>query len=103
MDPWEKLRELLIEATGCRNVYFQPPENYRMEYPCIVFSQKRIDSLYANNKPYLHSKCYSVTAIDRDPDSGTPERIAALPKCRHENHFVSDNLYHDVFTLYYSM
>lgn len=95
------LHELLVAAVGSRNVYFQPPDGSRMSYPCIVYERERIDSEHANNKPYLHHKRYSVTVIDRDPDSPIPDRIAAFPKCRHVQHFENDNLHHDVFTLYY--
>ena len=72
-----------------------------MSYPCIVYERERIESDHANNKPYLHRKRYSVTVIDKDPESEIPDRIAAFPSCRHDRHFVNDNLYHDVFTLYY--
>lgn len=95
------LHELLVAAVGSRNVYFQPPDGGKMSYPCIVYERERIDSEHADNKPYLHRKRYSVTVIDRDPDSPIPDRIAAFPKCRHDRHFENDNLHHDVFTLYY--
>lgn len=95
------LHALLIEAVGSRNVYFQPPEGFKMSYPCIVYEREKITSDHANNKPYLHHKRYSVTVIDKDPESLIPDKIAAFPTCQHDRHFVSDNLHHDVFTLYY--
>lgn len=95
------LHEMLVGVLGSRNVYFQPPEGFKMSYPCIVYERERIESDYANNKPYLHHNRYSVTVIDRDPDSLIPDRIANFFTCRHDRHFVNDNLHHDVFTLYY--
>lgn len=81
-------------------VYFQPPEGMRIAYPCIVYERERIESDHADNRPYRTQKRYTVTAIDKDPDSRIPDRIAALETSRHERHFVSDNLHHDTFTLY---
>lgn len=95
------LHALLVAAVGSRNVYFQPPEGFKMSYPCIVYERERIESDHADNKPYLHRKRYSVTVIDKDPESEIPERIAAFPYCRHDRHFINDNLHHDIFTLYY--
>ena len=95
------LHELLVEAVGSRNVYFQAPEGLKMKYPCIVYERERIESEHANNLPYLHHKRYSVTVIDKDPESAIPDKIAQFPMCRHDRHFVTDNLHHDVFTLYY--
>lgn len=72
-----------------------------MAYPCIVYERDRIEMQHANNQPYYHRNRYSVTVIDRDPESQVPYRIAEFSECSHDRHFVSDNLHHDVFTLYY--
>ena len=32
----EKLGKALIELLGSNNVYFQPPESIKIDYPCIV-------------------------------------------------------------------
>lgn len=89
-----------IREEAARHVYFQPPEGFRMAYPCIVYERKGIDSRHADNEPYLTQKRYQVTVIDKSPDSLIPDKVAMLPKCRHEQYFASDNLHHDVFTLY---
>jgi len=95
------LHEIFCEILGSRNVYFQPPTGFQMKYPCIVYDRSKIDTRYAENVPYVHFNRYSVTVIDRDPESEIPYKIADLPKCAHDRQFVNDNLYHDVFTLYY--
>lgn len=82
------------------NVYFQPPENMKLVYPCIIYELERLEAFHANNKLYVELDRYSVTVIDRDPESDLTRQIAALPMCRHERHFVNDNLHHDVFTIY---
>lgn len=83
------------------NVYFQPPANLRMVYPAIVYERDDIDTSFAGNLPYRHTKRYQVTVIDRDPDSDIPDKIAQLPLCSFSSHFVTDGLNHDVFALYF--
>ena len=95
------LHELLAAVVGSGRVYFQPPEGYRISHPCVVYALEKIDTLFANNRPFCHDNRYSVTVIDPDPESPISGRIAELPMCVHNRRFVSDNLYHDVFTLYY--
>ena len=95
------LHQILVNALGSNNVYFQPPETIKMKYPCIVYILDGIESEHAGNRPYLHRRKYSVTVIDKDPESEIPGRVSDLQYSRYDRHFVSDNLHHDVFTLYY--
>lgn len=96
-----KLHEILCTALGSLNVYFQPPESKKMVYPCIVYERQYIGKDYADNLGYIKRTRYQVTVIDKNPDSEIIERVSALPYCRHERHFYSDNLNHDIFNLYY--
>lgn len=96
-----KLHELLCEALGSRQVYFQPPESVKMKYPAIVYSRNRIDNEHADDGVYIQSPSYSITVIDKNPDSEIVENISLLPRCRFDRHYISDNLNHDVFTVYY--
>lgn len=99
--PRIELQALLEQVLGNRNVYFQPPESVKFDYPCIVYerSNMRIDS--ANNKEYRKYKRYTVTVIDEDPDSEIPDKLQDLNYCDFDRHFTLDNLNHDVFTLYF--
>lgn len=96
-----ELHNLLCDILGSKNVYFQPPESIRLNYPAIVYSLDDIDSIHANNSVYLTNRRYSVTVIDRDPDSLLVGKVAALPTCSFNRHYTKDNLNHDVFTLYF--
>jgi hypothetical protein len=96
-----QLQELLEELLGSGNVYFQPPANVRMAYPCIVYKRDGGETLFAGNNPYRHTKRYQVTVIDRDPDSLIPDKVAALPMCTFERHFAADNLNHDVYNIFF--
>lgn len=95
------LQGLLVEILGSDRVYFQPPTNAQIEYPCIIYKRNSIDPRWANGKPYNLEYSYSVTVIDRDPDSEIPGKIAALPKCNFDRFFTADNLNHNVFTLFF--
>ena len=95
------LQNVLEELLGSRNVYYQPPESLKMNYPAIVYARKTIDNSYANNSVYKQNYAYEITVIDKNPDSEIVNRISKLPTCRFDRHFKSDNLNHDVFTLYY--
>ena len=93
------LQEILVGITD--NVYFQPPNGLQMEYPCIVYKLSDVNVKFASNSKYSNYKRYSVTVIDRDPDSLIPESVLALPLCSYDRRFTADNLNHDVFTLYF--
>lgn len=95
------LHEELCKILGSRNVYFQPPVSVSMKYPAIVYERDNIRNSHADDGVYKQSLVYSVTVIDFDPDSEIVEKISKLPKCSFSRHFTSDNLNHDVFTLYY--
>lgn len=99
MAPRLQLHELL--KTFAANVYFQPPSNVQMAYPCVIYERDQAINFYADNGPYQHTKRYQVTIIDRDPDSVIPDQIAALSLCEFTRHFVVENLHHDVYNLYY--
>lgn len=101
MDRRLQLQVVLEGILGSRNVYFQPPNNLAINYPCIVYERDYEDVDYANNALYRHMKRYLVTVIVRDPDSDLPDKVRMLPLCRFSRHFVSDNLHHDAFNLYY--
>lgn len=101
MDQRLELQKVLEGVLGSRNVYFQPPSNVRMSYPCIVYSWQRQIERYADNDPYFQRRGYQVTVIDRDPDSNIPNKIRALPYTSMSSIFVSDDLNHFVFDLHF--
>lgn len=85
---------------GTNQVYFQSPENVKMKYPAIVYELNDIQNVYADDLTYLRHKSYSVTLMDKNPDSEFVEAIADLPKCKFNRFFVSENINHWVFTIF---
>lgn len=95
------LSTVLRGILGTNNVYYQPPDSVIMKYPAIVYSRDQIKRTDGDNLAYLLNTSYTVTVIDKNPDSSLVQKLAELPKCRFERHFVADNLNHDVFVIYY--
>lgn len=95
------LHKILCEVLGSKNVYFQPPESVKMKYPAIVYSLSRIENRNANNSVYKQNNAYDVILIDSDPENETVNRISRLPLCRFDRCYVSNNLNHYAFTLYF--
>jgi len=95
------LQTLLEGVLGSDNVYFQPPEAFRMVYPCIVYHRSRIRTDYADNNPYNLKKEYTIIVVDSNPDSVIPDAVAMLPTAAHNRRYVADKLNHDVFSIFY--
>lgn len=101
MAPRLELQGILVNLLGSENVYFQPPPNVEMKYPCIVYRRDAAVTSFADNEPYKNKKRYQVTVIDKDPDSPIPDRVAALPTCTFDRFFTADNLNHDIYILFF--
>lgn len=90
----------LLEAITT-NVYFQPPTNITLKYPCIVYKRDFADTKFADNAPYAHKKRYMVTVIDANPDSEIPDKVALLPMSVFNRFYTNNNLNHDVYSVYF--
>ena len=99
MAPRLGLQSLLEGVT--ENVYFQPPANIQMEYPCIVYFRDESSADYANNELYRYAKRYQVTVVDRDPDTELADKVEALRYSSFQRAFAADDLNHYVFYLFF--
>jgi hypothetical protein len=93
------LQAIFLEITP--KVYFQPPADLQMTYPCIVYQRDLADTKFAGNQPYSYVQRYQVTLIDPNPDSDILPKIKDLPMCVYSRGFATSGLNHDVFTLYF--
>lgn len=96
-----ELQNKLEELLGSRHVYFQPPESVKMEYPAIKYSMTGIKKDKADNTAYLLTKKYIVVVIDKKPDNQVISKLLMIPYCAYDTSYKSENLYHDVLTLYF--
>lgn len=94
-----ELHDILLTFTTA--VYFQPPNNIQLEYPCIIYKRDFAETEFADDKPYSHTKRYMITIIDPDPDSDLPDKVASLPMSLFNRFYTADNLNHDVYNVYF--
>lgn len=91
------LRSVLKENGD--NVYFQPPESLKLKFPCIVYELGSYKPTKADNKAYLINESYSITLITKMPDTEYGKQILNKETAKFDRYFISDNLYHYVFTI----
>lgn len=97
----ESLDATLRAILGTGNVYFQPPESVKISYPCIIYGKTDYFTRHADNIKYQNHKRYTIQAIYKNPDSKLPDKINELPMCSFDRQYIADNLYHDIFNIYW--
>lgn len=95
------LQNTFEQMLGNRNVYYESPESLKMNYPAIRYSKVRPSTKNADDNTYIKTNCYEVIVISTRPDDPIVAKVEGLPMCEWNRHYVSDNLHHDVLTLYY--
>lgn len=97
--PRTKLSEVLHRI--CGKVYYQPPTGTEICYPCIIYELDRPDVKFADNTSYVVYDQYSIKYITRDPDDNTRYQFMMIEHCSSESPYISENLYHYPFRLYW--
>lgn len=95
-----ELHNKLVKLMGNNRVYYQPPPNIKMEYPCILYFMSEIRSEKANNHNYKQNKGYNITIISKQPDHKVIDDILNLETATYDRRYISDNLYHDIIRLF---
>ena len=72
-----------------------------MEYPCIRYTKRKPGTKKADDITYSQINSYEIIVISKKPDHPVINELLKLPYCSWERWYVSDNLNHDVLTLYY--
>ena len=96
----EEFNACLVELIGNDHVYFQPPENLRIKYPCVIYSLDGLFEPKADNIDYSRRRKYEILYITHDPDDLNIEKISDLPFCSMKRPYVADNLHHYPYTIY---
>lgn len=98
----QELRTRLIEATGYKNVYLQPPPKSQMVYPCILVQRTSASIRRADNKAYNVRFRYTVTRISKKEDDGkfVKDCLENFENCYYDRTYVAEGLYHDVLYIY---
>lgn len=96
------LQQELENFLGSRNVYFQPPSNVKLKYPCIIYDWSNVSPEYADNYMYLHTKAYEVIIVDQNKNSELPDKfMLGFKYVRFSRIYPADGLWHFVYNLYY--
>ena len=95
------LQTKLEDLLGSNHVYYQPPENLKMEYPAIRYSKSDEEDIYANNIKYLSMSVYNLIVIDKKPDNPVIKKLLELPYSEFDRHYVADGLNHDIIRIFY--
>lgn len=95
------LQTKLEDLLGSKHVYYQPPENLKMEYPAIRYSKSDEEDIYANNIKYLSMSVYDLVVIDKKPDNPVIKKLLELPYSEFNRHYVADGLNHDIIRIFY--
>lgn len=97
-----ELHGVLLDLVTPNKVYFQPPENFKITYPCIVYSAIGYDLKYADSLTYNAKLKYEVTYISQAFDQRILDKlIFGLKYISPVEMYVYDKLYHCKFTLFF--
>lgn len=93
------LQDALEKITGKKNVFYQPPS--KLDYPCIIFDKTSYDTKHADDIKYLNMTRYQIMVIGKKVDNDKLiDKILQLDYCSFDRRYISENLYHDTFTIY---
>lgn len=101
MDRRLLLHEKLSAIPGVKAAYFNSPGNTRMNYPCVLYSRTGERVRFASNGRYITRDRYTVTVIDRDPDSKILPYVRELPFYSFDRYYPADGLSHFVGSIYF--
>lgn len=95
------LHQELKSVLGTNQVYFQPPESMKLEYPCIIYKLTGFFDVHADNDKYHTKRQYEAILITRDPDDAAIDKLHALQYCSLSTPYASNNLNHYPFKIFY--
>ena len=95
------LHHMLEDILGSKNVYYDPPESFKLKYPCIVYYMEGFADIPADNQTYRRMRRYNMTYITTDSEDPVAERLADIRYCTLTRPFVASDLFHFSYTLFY--
>ena len=84
-----------------KRVWFQPPGSEKLIYPCILYQRSGEWTNRADNIKYIGKKEYTITIIDKNPDSEIPDAVGELEYCVFDHFYAEENLNHWVYSIYF--
>lgn len=96
-----ELHHKLEAILGSENVYFDPPEDFKLKYPCIVYYLEGLFDRPADNVTYHRMHRYNMTFITEDPEDPIAEDLADMRYCNLDRPFTASDMMHFSYTIYY--
>ncbi len=96
-----ELDRILRTTLGTTNVYFDPPESFKLKYPCIVYSLEGHNEVFADDSRYYNMKRYLINYITRDADDPMADTLDELKYCRLSRAYMADGLFHYAYEIYF--
>lgn len=96
-----ELHHKLESVLGSNNVFFDPPESFKLRYPCIVYYLEGFSDISADNVTYNRQRVYNMTYISPTAEDPIADDLANLRFCRLNRPFTVSDLYHWAYTIIY--
>ena len=97
------LHSLLQGAFPDVTIYYRPPGNILLNYPCIVYERKALEPSFANTATYVIGTSYQVTFLSVLPGYSAAQLIYTLVGqsfvITSNDSYESDDIVHDVFNV----
>lgn len=96
-----ELDRILRSTLGTSNVYFDPPESFKLQYPCIVYSFETNNDRYADDSCYNRLKRYTITYITKDADDTKVDAFDDIRYCKLVRSYTADGMWHYAYEIYF--
>lgn len=98
-----QVHQTLVDIAGSDvKVYYQPPTNVSLQYPCIVYRSTGTNTAYANNEPYYYVYEFEIVVMSMDPEFQLPYDILnGISYTSITSQYQRDNIYHTAIRLAY--
>lgn len=93
------LQHKLEEILGSDNVYYNPPESQKMNFPAIVYNLSDIRQVHADNRKYVDFTSYKITIVSKKVDHPAIRGVLDLPMTKFSTNFTKNGYYHTVIFL----
>lgn len=91
----------VLTGSYLTSLYFQAPENVKLNYPCIIYDYGKMNVKHANDKKYDWMHSYTLQFITRTADDPRLSVLYGLDYISFDRHYEADNLHHYMFNIYY--
>lgn len=95
-----ELHNTLISTTGINNIYYNPPENIKMNYPCIRYKRVDVTSKKADDIKYIVHDRYELVIISSKNNDDIVNKLLSIKYMEYDRSMIINGLFHDYMTIY---